>query len=126
VLSAGDRVASLPVAALMCRDLRHAWPRTTRDIARLVEWEATVVGAGGRIVEGVRRMYCTGGCGVRRVEKVRRDRQGRLVREGKASLQYPKDGYLLGRPEPGVEAEPVDADTIRDAVMRQMFPDLVW
>jgi hypothetical protein len=75
----------LPVAALMCRDLRHAWPRTTRDIARLVEWEATVVGAGGRIVEGVRRMYCTGGCGVRRVEKVRRDRQGRLVREGKAS-----------------------------------------
>ncbi len=124
-MSAEDRLAGLSDAVLMCRDLRHAWPRTPKDVARLVTLEPTVVGAGGRIVEGVRQMQCTGGCGVQRVERVRRTRGGRLERLGKARLKYP-DGYLLRPAEPGMSVEPLDAGTLRDAVLRRMFPDLNW
>lgn len=125
-LSAQDRIAQLPAQALMCRDLRHAWPRTPRDIARLVTFDPIVTDDAGRLVEGLRIMWCTGRCQVRRVDRVRRDRDGRLVRVGRATLRYPREGYRLGRPEAGVQAEPVDPDVVRDAVLRRMFPDIAW
>jgi len=126
VVSAEDRIALLSDAAVMCRDLRHAWPRKPKEIEELVEMEATVIGAGGKLVEGVRRMMCTGGCGVQRVEKVHRNRHGRLERIGKAQLKYPATGYRLEPAEPGERVEPLDALTMRDAVLRRMFPNLDW
>lgn len=126
VVSAEDRIATLSDAAVMCRDLRHAWPRHPHEIEELVELEPTVVGAGGKLVEGIRKMQCTGRCGVLRVEKVRRNRHGKLERIGKAQLKYPKTGYRLEPPESGERVEPLDADTLRDAVLRRMFPSLNW
>ncbi len=126
VVSAEERIAGLSNAALMCRDLRHAWPRHPHEIEELVELEATVIGAGGKLVEGVRKMQCTGKCGVLRVEKVRRNRHGKLERIGKATLKYPKTGYRLEPAEPGERVEPLDPMTVRDAVLRRMFPSLDW
>lgn len=126
MVSADARLAQLTDAALMCRDLRHAWPRTPAQIRDLVEMEPTVVGAGKTLIEGVRRMYCTGRCGVRRIETVRRTRDGRLERIGKARYEYPAAGYRLEPAEPGSYVEPLDPDMLRDAVLRRMFPDLDW
>ncbi len=126
LVSAADRLAELPDAAVWCRDLRHAWPRTQRDLARFVELEPLVLGAGGRVVEAVRTMYCTGRCGVRRVDKVRRTHNGGWERLGRPALRYPQSGYLLSKALPGQRVETVEPELVRDAVIRRMFPDLDW
>lgn len=120
---------SLPVEALQCRTLRHAWPRTKRrDSERLpgagmVTWKVLGEGDGGRLVE--RAMECIGGCGTIRLETFLRLRDGRMVREGKPRYRHSRP-YVRKRAEPDLELEPLGQDQLLGAVVARLLPNVSW
>ncbi len=115
----------LPVEAIECRGLRHAWPRRSNPKhGRYFEFEVTEK-RGKKVLAGVLRMMCTGDCGTQRSEPRRRNHEGRMVRDG--SLTYKRyKPYLLVRANLDTPVERVDPDQLQDTMMRRMFPELVW
>lgn len=131
-------IAATSVQALLCRDLRHAWPRPTPAAARrrpgqdrrcppstqLIMWRmiADESPTSRRILE--RTMLCEAGCGVRRLETFV-VREGRLVRTGVPKFRYPP-GYRRAREEPDTPLEPLDADVLRGSIVARLYPGLQW
>lgn len=116
----------LPDQAVECRGLRHAWPRRSNPKhRRLIEFEVREQRA-GRVISGVLHLTCTAGCGRIRREPRRRNRVGRMVRDGKLSYgQVPGTRYLLKR-IPGEPAHRVDPDDVQDRLLHMLCPDLSW
>lgn len=127
-----------PVEALLCRDLRHAWPRPTAGGRRKrgepaglppaspnIVWK--VISAGSdtapRVLE--RTMSCTAGCGVRRVETFVVRSGGRLVRTGKPKMRYPS-WYQRKRAEPDRPLDHLDPDVVRGNIVARLYPGLKW
>ncbi len=135
-------IAQTPVEALLCRDLRHAWPRPETatpggrrrkppadrpgqppDSANIV-WRVLSAGSASspRVLE--RTMRCTAGCGVTRIE-VFVARADRLVRTGKPKLKYPS-WYRRTRAEPDTPLEAIDSDVLRGNIVARLYPDMRW
>lgn len=118
---ADPRLDDLPTEALECRDLRHAWPRSTDGSNVLTP---TKYNGGGRVVEATRSMECLGKCGTVRVEEFYIYPDGRMSRIGKPSYRRSKPYLLKG--EPGVRQEPVDPDAVRYTLLTRLYPTLKW
>ncbi len=116
----------LPDEAVECRGLRHAWPRGSNPSHRpLIRFEVTKERS-GRVIEGVLHLICTAGCGRIRREPRRRNRAGRMVRDGKLSYgQVPGTKYLLKR-VPGEPVVRADQDEVQNRLLRRMCPGLTW
>ncbi len=127
VKSAAERLNELPTEAIECRRLRHAWPRRSNPRhAHLIRFEVTErEPRTKRVIAGVRYLTCLGNCGTERMEKMRRNRDGLMVREGRLGYQRHKP-YLLPKPDPDTPAEPISSEVLEDAMMRRMFPELKW
>lgn len=128
-------IEQTPVEALLCRDLRHAWPRPSAAATgrgaysdgrppdgERITWK--VLNAGGptapRVLE--RTMVCV--CGVRRLE-VFVVRDDRLVRTDRPKLKYPS-WYRRTRAEPDEPLERLDADVLRGNIVARLYPGLKW
>ncbi len=120
------KLDDLPDQAIECRGLRHAWPRGSNPKHRsLMRFEVRQERA-GRVIEGVLHLTCTAGCGRIRKEPRRRNRAGKMVRDGKLTYgQMPGTKYLLKR-APGELAAKVDPDDVQDRLLHRMFPGLTW
>lgn len=116
-----ELIAELPTEALACRDLRHAWPRGNRGEMKLTptKWR------GKRVLEAERRMECTGGCGVVRIDTFEFTSNGRMFRVGKPTYKHTKP-YLLKRPDSAAKRFSVDRDVLRYQLFARMNPDLKW
>lgn len=123
-----DTLDDLSEAAQECRLLgQHPWPRPgNRGHRRFIRFEVTQT-RGDRVVAGVVHRTCTGGCGRIRSEPVRRNRNGRMVRDGRYTYgQVPGTTFLLA---PGATREqPVEEwkEQRGNELLHQMFPDLQW
>jgi hypothetical protein len=129
-------LAGTPVEALLCRDLRHAWPRPVAAARRSrkalavppsgpnIVWRVLATGDGTapRVLQRV--MSCTAGCGVRRTE-VFVARGDRLVRTGRPVLKYPS-WYRRSRDQPDEPLEPLDTEVLRGSIITRMYPGLSW
>jgi hypothetical protein len=113
----------LPLAALECRELRHAWSRGQKGQTRLTPTKRR----GNRILEAERQMECTGGCGVIRIDLYSLSNDGRLLREGKPRYRYTRN-YRIKRETlpPGEVRETVDRDRVRMIMFERMFPTFRW
>jgi hypothetical protein len=116
-----EMIAELPTAALACRDLRHAWPRAGRGEMKLTPTKMR----GKRVIEAERRMECTGGCGVVRIDTFEFTRDGRMLRTGKPRYQHTMP-YLIKRADPADTRVTVDRDALRYALFTRLNPDLQW
>lgn len=116
-----ERLNELPIEALECRDLRHAWPRTSSGAAKLVPTKRR----GTRVVEAQREMECTGGCGTVRVEDFEILADGRVLRVGQCRYRRTRP-YLLKRDDPADSKPPVDRDEVRFALLARLYPDFSW
>lgn len=115
-----------PIEQLLCYDLRHAWPRSAaRPGARKPPRGEQVTWS--RIAESgewERVMWCTGGCGLRRVETFQVLTSGALRR---TSMKYRRPaGYGRSRPDADTPLQPLDTEVLRGAIMTRMFPRLKW
>lgn len=135
-------LATTPVEALLCRDLRHAWPRPPAPAAggrrssrkaavdgappssENIMWSVLAAGTASspRVLE--RTMLCAAGCQVRRVEVfvVRADR---LVRTGKPKLKYPS-WYRRTRTDPDEPLERLDVEVLRGNIVTRLYPGIAW
>lgn len=118
-------LADLPLEAIECRGLRHAWPRRSNPShARFFRFEVTEK-RGRKVIAGVLHMMCTGDCGTERKEPRRLNHEGRMVRDGRLDYKRHKP-YLLKRADANTPMDRVDPDELQDTMMRRMFPDLKW
>lgn len=130
-------IAQTPVEALLCRDLRHCWPRPAAagtgkrryddgipPSSPGIRWQVVSSGAttGPRVLE--RTMSCDAGCGVRRRE-IFVVRDERLVRAGAPHLIYPA-WYRRRRTEPDRPLESLDSDVLRGSIVARLYPGLTW
>lgn len=128
-----------PVAALLCRDLRHAWPRPPEPNPRAarkrrptdvppssdgIVWKVLATGSdiSPRVLQRI--MLCGAACGVQRTETFV-VRSGRLVRTGKPVLKYPS-WYRRTRTEPDEPLEPMDSEVLRGNIVARLYPGLNW
>jgi hypothetical protein len=118
---ADARLEELPTEALECRDLRHAWPRSTSSHNVLTP---TRYGSGGQVMLATRSMECEGGCGTIREEDFYIDPDGRMERDGK--VRYRRTRPYLIKNEPGTHHEPVDRDAVRYTLLARLYPTLKW
>lgn len=129
-----------PVEALLCRDLRHAWPRPNQNPlpaarrkpavpgvppdTKWITWQliAEQTPTHPRVLE--RTMICPACQGQTRIETfvVRHDR---LVRTGVARYR-PASWYKRSRAEDEDRLEPLDADVLRGSILTRLYPDLRW
>lgn len=126
-----DWLKEIPLEALQCRDLRHAWPRAQTRRGRNLEskdgitWQPLITAADGTPRELQREMLCIGGCGVVRVEEFIVDREGNMRRAGKPRYRHPKT-YLRQRGKDEPLLDPIDTDTLRGILVHRLYPRLAW
>lgn len=127
VRTADERLDDLPIEALECRAIGHAWPRSNSPRMVLTPTRRQ----NGRVVEAERTMTCEGGCGRSRTEVFVFTASGQMYREGASRYRTePGKVYLLKPRDPddgGVtHTERVHRDDVRYALVTRLHPDLRW
>lgn len=143
-------IANTPVQALLCRDLRHSWPRpdaptdrygrgrrrtattgrpagvppdTANDNGKVViAWRqlAPATASGPQVLERI--MWCA--CEVARVEEFV-VRGGTMTRAGKPRYRHPS-WYKRTRQHPDQPLAPLNTDLLRGSIVHRLYPDLQW
>lgn len=118
-----ERLSELPLEALECRDLRHAWSRS-RD--RRTRW-VVVQKVRGRVRLAERHMVCTNDCGRIAVDTFE-FHDGRRYRVGKRKYRQAEGTtYLLRAIDPAAGTpERVTTEDVGYALMLRLYPDLSW
>lgn len=111
------RLSNAGLAALQCRQLRHAWPRNGGRLTELAH-------RGERCILAEIAMECTGECGTVRTVRVEPIGPGQVRRVGKPKYKY-RDGYLF-KTEATDDEPPPTADEVTYAALTLMYPGTLW